>query len=59
LVNEVYGGGGPEDLDRRIRRSLGMEIAADVEGEGDEEEAEQEAEPTVAEAGPSRRSGRR
>lgn len=59
LVNEVYGGGGPEDLDRRIRRSLGMEIAADVEGEGDEEEAEHEAEPAFAEAGPSLRSGKR
>jgi len=59
LVNEVYGNSGPEDLARRIRRSLGVEIAADVVDEDDGEEAQPEGESEVAEAGPSRRSGRR
>lgn len=64
LVLEVYGENAPEDLDKRLQRSLGMEIkkadtnnTRDVQREGEEEAEDAED----GDPGPSQRrsSGRR
>lgn len=57
LVREVYGDSAPDDLDTRLRRSLGIEIAEDMDV--DEEEEGQEQSQVSVEPGPSRTSGRR
>jgi melanoma-associated antigen len=63
LVRQVYGDSAPDDLEKRIQRSLGMEIRKiprDDEN-GEEEEADAE-EPENGDPGPStarRASGRR
>ena len=57
LVNAVYGDSGPEDLQSRIHRSLGMEVASGNQRE-EEEEAEAQPEPEPN-GGPSRRKSRR
>ncbi|KAG0651572.1 hypothetical protein D0Z07_1727 [Hyphodiscus hymeniophilus] len=59
LVKAVYGEAPPEDLQSRIDRSLGMDIARG-RGEDEGEEAEDEPEPEAEQSGgPSRRRSRR
>jgi melanoma-associated antigen len=62
LVRQVYGDSSPDDLDKRIQRSLGMEVRkVPRENEGGEEEETAE-EPTNEDLGPRslrRESGRR
>lgn len=65
MVLEVYGDSGPDDLERRVRKSLGIETAEDA-AEYEDDEAEAQGVQRIApqpqasnEAGPSRRSGRR
>ena len=59
LVKAVYGNASPDDLQSRINRSLGMEVARGRDGEEEDEgECEAEAEPEVN-GGPSRRRSRR
>jgi hypothetical protein len=57
LVKVVYGDTAPEDLQSRIHRSLGIEVARGNEREEEEEDAEVEAEPEPERNGGS--SGRR
>jgi hypothetical protein len=54
LVKEVYGERAPEDLDKRLQRSLGIEIGAIDQSNEQSEEEEANEDP-----GPSRKSGRR
>lgn len=59
LVKVVYGDTPPEDLQSRIHRSLGMEVANGNQRD-EEEEAEAEAEPEPEQnGGSSRRRSRR
>lgn len=58
LVNEVYGESAPEDLDKRLHRSLGME-AVRMNGNGEVEEEEEEEVTMNGDPGPSRTSSRR
>ena len=59
LVKVVYGDSPPEDLQSRIHRSLGIEVANENQSD-EEEEAEAGGEPEVEENGASsRRSSRR
>lgn len=59
LVREVYGENAPDDLDKKLQRSLGMEIRKIGEnGENDgggEEEEDEEDETINGDPGPSRR----
>ncbi|KAL2069310.1 hypothetical protein VTL71DRAFT_15648 [Oculimacula yallundae] len=60
LVNEVYGENAPEDLDKRLHRSLGMEaVKIDENGQMEEEEQEEEDVTMNGDPGPSRTSSRR
>jgi hypothetical protein len=58
LVREVYGDSAPDDLDKRMQRSLGMEVRSINEGneEGGEEEAAGNGDPGPSNA---RTNGRR
>lgn len=61
LVREVYGEDAPDDLDVRLRRSLGIELAEDnmdVDGDEDEQDQSQMSQAAV-EPGPSRRAPER
>ena len=58
MVREVYANDAPDDLDARLRRSLGIETAEDMDVDGEEEVQEQSQ--VDLEPEPSRRSsGRR
>jgi hypothetical protein len=60
LVRQVYGDGAPDDLDKRIQRSLGMEVRKVPRENREVEEEAPAEEPENGEPGPSRRaSGRR
>ncbi|PVH80197.1 MAGE-domain-containing protein [Cadophora sp. DSE1049] len=62
LVNEVYGETAPEDLDKRLQRSLGMEVRKVSENgdDGGEEDEEEEEDMTMnGDPGSSRTSSRR
>ncbi|KAH6710647.1 MAGE family-domain-containing protein [Leptodontidium sp. MPI-SDFR-AT-0119] len=60
LVNEVYGDSAPDDLDKRLHRSLGIEaVKVNGNGENDEDEEEQEEVTMNGDPGPSRTSSRR
>ncbi|KAG4437479.1 hypothetical protein IFR05_007034 [Cadophora sp. M221] len=59
LVNEVYGDSAPDDLDKRLHRSLGIE-AVKMSGNGDNDEEGEEEEVTMnGDPGPSRTATRR
>lgn len=58
LVNEVYGEAPPEDLEKRLRRSLRLEVvrAADSDEDAEEEpHPDEDAEPTRQTSGKRRR----
>ncbi|KAH7308802.1 MAGE family-domain-containing protein [Rhexocercosporidium sp. MPI-PUGE-AT-0058] len=60
LVNVVYGEDAPEDLEKRLHRSLGIEaVRMSGNGEVDEEEEEEAEETMNGDPGPSRTSNRR
>lgn len=50
LVKEVYGEGAPEDLDKRLQRSLGMEMSSidRIAGEDNEESMANESTTTAS-----------
>jgi hypothetical protein len=54
LVNEVYGDNAPDDLDKRLHRSLGIEIGR-AEESSEEEEAENGATSTAGTSSRRRR----
>jgi len=62
LIRQVYGDGAPDDLDKRMQRSLGMEVRKvpreDVDAE-EEAPAEEEANGDPGPSTASRASGRR
>jgi hypothetical protein len=57
LVNEVYGESAPEDLQQRLKRSLGMNNVEDL-GDDEQEEADETREANDGSSTQRRQSGR-